>query len=464
MRILLSALCLAISTLSFAQISGNWQGDLAFQGQQIPLVFHIVQDGSGYSATLDSPEQNAKGIAVSTVDYKGGRLSMEISAMRAKYVGTLAGDKITGTFEQAGLKFPLNLERVAKYQKKVVERPQDPKPPFPYAIQEVTFMNDTANIQLAGTLTIPENCDGCPAVVLISGSGPQDRNSEIMDHRPFWVLADYLSKSNIAVLRFDDRGVGESEGQFKYATTEDFATDAAAALDFLKTFPAIDSNNLGLIGHSEGGYVATMLAANREDVAFTVLLASPGVPGAQILLEQQMAAAENASLNPKQEKDLKSYYKGRMNIVLKTQSKQETKTQLEQYAKKNFKKLPPATRQMGVEKYSEAEVAAFTDPWLKKFVSYDPRTDLASITKPILAINGRLDTQVPSMQNLVSIKTVTENAGNAKVDTVSYEGLNHLFQPAETGAVMEYRMIDTTFDLKVMQKIGTWINQTTGAL
>lgn len=445
---------LTLSIQVSAQYAGSWTGKLSVQGQQLPLVFHIEEDGATCSAKMDSPAQGAKGIPVSQCDKEDGEIILSLQNIGAKYTGKYVGGVIEGMFKQSGLKFPLNLEPLQEEEK--IIRPQDPLKPIGYIEQEVFFTNKSDQTALAGTLSIPENCENCPAVVLVSGSGAQNRDSEVFNHRPFAVLADHLAKSNIAVLRYDDRGMGKSKGDFAKGTTTTFTEDALAAITFLKAQSGIDSNQVGIIGHSEGGLIAIKLAA-KDEVAYTVLMASPAIPGAQILMGQQMAQIENTSLDPKQKKDLEEFVKGQMDVLLKSKTPVKARSGLNSFYKKNFKKLPPAVRGMGLEKYSQIQTKALASPWVLEFVKYDPRIDLSQIQVPVLAVNGEKDTQVNAEVNLASIKDGLNSAGNDEFTVEKLAGLNHLFQPAETGSVMEYERIETTLDPVFLNLVSSWI-------
>ncbi|MGB0165631.1 MAG: alpha/beta hydrolase family protein [Luteibaculum sp.] len=451
----LIALVISLPSIVFAQdIVGDWEGNLMVQGQKLPLVIHIKKNGQAYSTTLDSPMQGAKGIPVSSTSYVEGKLQLDMASMGAKYTGNYVQDRIEGIFEQAGMKFPLTFER--QLEEVIIERPQTPKPPFPYSVKEVVFSSKEEGIKLAGTLNIPDDCDGCPAVILISGSGPQNRNSEIFNHQPFWVLADHLAKSKIAVLRFDDRGVGSSQGNFQKAVTQNFANDVRGAISFLKTQAKVDSNKVGLLGHSEGSTVAAMVAADT-DVAFLVSLAGPGLPGHQILLKQQKDEVAGASLSDQQEKDLNRFLEGQMDLLKSQLSNEELKGSLKKYYKKNFKLLPAATREIGLEKFTLLQTQNLSSPWLKGFISIDPYFYFNRVNCPVLALNGEKDTQVEAESNLTRIAEALKEAGNEQVETMALPELNHLFQPSNTGALMEYGSIETTFDQDALNRISSWI-------
>ncbi|MCZ8215835.1 MAG: alpha/beta hydrolase, partial [Cyclobacteriaceae bacterium] len=278
-------LTLLVSLTTLAQgINGQWNGLLKVQGTQLRVVFNIKQTENGLSATLDSPDQGAKGIPTTASSFENGVLKIAIANLTVEYEGTLGSDNIiVGTFKQAGQTFPMNLSK-EKVEKEKIVRPQEPAKPYPYYSEDVTFENKSAGISLAGTLTLPKKEGIFPVVILISGSGPQNRDEELMGHKPFLVLSDHLTKNGIAVLRYDDRGTALSKGDFKTATSADFATDVEAAMAYLKTRKEINKKKIGLIGHSEGGLIAPMVASRSKDVSFIVLLAGPGIPGDSILL------------------------------------------------------------------------------------------------------------------------------------------------------------------------------------
>ncbi|MBL4650187.1 MAG: alpha/beta fold hydrolase, partial [Aureispira sp.] len=288
--LIISTLFLLIGTSLQAQSdwAGTWEGNLNVGTQELRIVFHIKQgDNNTLTALMDSPDQMAYDLKMDDVTIKKGKeISMRLAAAKAQFVGELSEDKqrIKGNWIQ-GMPLPLELKR-SKGKSNDFVRPQEPTAPFPYTIEEVKYENKKAKITLAGTLTIPEGEGKHPVVVLISGSGPQDRDESILKHKPFWVLADYWTRNGFAVLRFDDRGVGESEGDFAKATSADFATDVEAAVHFLKKHDRINAKKIGLAGHSEGGMIAPMVASGNKNVAFIVLLAGPGVPGKELLLKQ----------------------------------------------------------------------------------------------------------------------------------------------------------------------------------
>ncbi|HET8754184.1 MAG TPA: alpha/beta fold hydrolase, partial [Salinimicrobium sp.] len=372
------------------EISGDWYGNLKVMGQEIPLIFHISEVNSGYTATMDSPEQGGFGIPVSSVLFESDSLKLSIPAAGITYHGKyLSTEKtIRGIFKQGGLSLEFNLSK-EKPKKEELVRPQEPKPPFPYVVKEVKFRNAEDNITLSGTLSLPSQKGHFPAVILISGSGPQDRNSEIFGHKAFLVISDYLTRNGIAVLRFDDRGVGKSEGDFSIATTYDFASDVTAALEYLKSQMEINPKKIGLIGHSEGGIIAPLIANERKDVDFMVLLAAPALRGAELMLLQKKILEEKSGEHPLAVAKSQEIFKGAYDLILNSEeNNSELQNELQDYF----------SGQLGAavnEEQIKAIVAGITTPWMLSFIKYDPATALEKLEVPVLAVFGENDFQVP---------------------------------------------------------------------
>jgi hypothetical protein len=342
-------------------------------------------------------------------------------------------------------------------------RPQEPTDPLPYDTEDVTFRNTEAGITLAGTLTLPRSPGPHPAAVLVSGSGAQDRDEALMGHKPFLVLADHLTRNGIAVLRYDDRGFGESEGTFATATTADFATDALAAARFLRSRPGIDPDAVGIIGHSEGGLVGPAVAAESSAVAWIVMLAGPGVPGEEILNAQieKISRASGSS-----EEDIARALRTQKRIyeVLRADlDRTTTRSRLRSVFQAAVDSASPAMRaSMGtdpeqIEAYIDGQINQITSPWFRHFLRYDPRPALEKVTVPVLAMIGSLDLQVPPEQNLPEIEAALERAGNDDITARRLPGLNHLFQTATTGSPAEYASIEETFSPAALDIISSWI-------
>ncbi len=450
-----------LTTLSMygQDITGQWNGILNVQGTQLRLVFNISQIDNAYSSTMDSPDQGAKGIPVTSTSYENSILILEISNAGIQYEGTLDDKNVfVGTFKQAGQSFPLNLTR-EKIEKEKINRPQEPTKPYPYYSEDVKFENTKDKIVLAGTLTLPEKDGNFPAVILISGSGPQNRDEELMEHKPFLVLADHLTKNGIAVLRFDDRGTAESTGNFKTATSLDFAGDVESALKYLQTRKEINKNQIGLIGHSEGGIIAPMLAAESKDINFIVLLAGTGIRGDQLLLLQQELIGKASGISDTELEKVRIINKGAFDIVLKSDNTESLETELTSYIKQMLKDYPESEKPAGMSEddYVKLQVKQLTSPWMIYFIKHNPAPILEKVNCPVLAINGEKDLQVPAKVNLEAIENALEKGGNKKATTKELPGLNHLFQECETGLPAEYATIEQTFSPIALAEISNWI-------
>ncbi|QEE49492.1 alpha/beta fold hydrolase [Flavobacterium alkalisoli] len=461
MKKLITLITLCISSVLFAQdITGTWNGLLKVPGTTVRLVINITKTETGYSATMDSPDQGAKGIPVTTISFENNTLAFAIPAGKLEYKGTWENNIIKGTYKQNGYEIPLDLGRdEIKIEKP--KRPQEPQPPYGYYTEDVTFKNENAGITLAGTLTLPKKEGNYPAVVLISGSGPQDRNSELLDHKPFLVLADYLTKNGIAVLRFDDRGVGESQGVFATSTSADFSTDAEAAFNYLKSRPEINKNKIGLIGHSEGGMIAPMVAARNNSVAFLVLMAGPGISGDEILMKQNYLINKAGGMPEEELQKLGSVNRKLYDVILKESDMDAIKSGLSQIYNTEMKPLflEKGIPQEQIDQYSQMQIAELTSPWFLYFIRYNPASNLEKVQCPVLAINGSKDLQVPPQEDLAGIKNATTKGGNKKVTTKELPNLNHLFQECTTGEVSEYETIEQTIAPVALNEISTWIKQ-----
>jgi pimeloyl-ACP methyl ester carboxylesterase len=429
-----------------SDLDGAWEGVLDV-GQKLRLVLHLTTTRDGLAATLDSPDQNASGIAA-TVKRDGATLTFEVAMIGAKYEGTIAKDNsaIDGTFSQGGGQFTLTLKRGAMGGKKEEpRRPQNPAKPYPYRAEDLKYPNAGAGIELAATLTIPKGDGPFPAVVLITGSGQQDRDESLMGHKPFLVLSDYLTRQGIAVLRSDDRGAGGSSGNFAASTTADFATDVEAAVAYLKTRPEVDPHRIGLAGHSEGGVIAPMVAARNRDVAFIVMMAGTGVPGDRIIVSQVIAGGEAAGLTH----DAAEAAGVQQRRILDLVEQEKDESLLKEKLKAELKGAPDAQ--------FDTAYKQLTSPWYRYFLTYDPAVALRKVTCPVLAINGGKDTQVVPTLNLPAIRAALQAGGNPHFEVDELPGMNHLFQHAKTGSVMEYAQIEETFAPEAMDKIATWI-------
>ena len=435
--------------------AGDWSGELQVSGTRLPLRVHVRSGltAGALTGTLDSPAQNAAGLPIE-VREAAGVLRFTLSSAGASYEGRwdAGAAKWTGVFTQNGASLPLELSRapVVAGVAAAPSRPQTPKPPFPYREVEVAYDNAAGPAHLAGTLTVPAGSGPFPAVLLITGSGLQDRDETIFGHHPFAVWADTLARRGIAVLRVDDRGMGGSTGDARKATTADFATDVAAGLAFLKGRPEVDPHRVGLLGHSEGGIIAPIVAARDPSIAFIVLLAGSGEDGETLMLHQKRLIEAAAGLPPGAVEQANATMR-RLDDAVKDapdQTAAETRLQaawratLTSQGQPTDAPLPMAVR-------------ALAQPWMRWFLSYDPRSTLARVRCPILAVGGSKDLQVPAPENLKGIKAATR--ANPDVTTVELPGLNHLLQTADTGQVAEYGRIEETVSPAALKLVSDWI-------
>ncbi len=442
------------------KLDSMWMGTLKAGTTELRLILKIFRAPDGkLSATLDSIDQGARDLAVAKITMTDERLSFEMTMPIASFEGTFNADRtaVQGEWSQGGTTLPLVFEKTDK--EAALRRPQEPKPPYPYIEEEVTYENPTAGIQLAGTLTRPRSESPCPAVILISGSGAQDRNEMVMGHRPFLVLADYLTRKGLAVLRTDDRGVGGSTGNTSDSTTLDFADDALCALRYLQTRPEIDPKRIGLVGHSEGGVVAPLAAAKSPDVAFIVLMAGTGVPGEQILVKQSQLMGRAAGRSEQEVARNLEIQLAMIQIVKTETNPQLAERKLWDLIDEKMAEMSDDERtRAGITRtFLEAQVRMVNSPWLRFFVSYDPAPALRRVRCPVLAVNGSLDLQVPPREDLEAISKALREGGNRDFKVVELPGLNHLFQTARTGAVSEYSRIEETIAPKALELIASWI-------
>ncbi len=339
------------------------------------------------------------------------------------------------------------------------KRLQEPTKPYPYYSEDVAFKNAQANITLSGTLTLPSKEGSHPAVILITGSGPQNRDGEVLGHKPFLVICDYLTKRGVAVLRYDDRGFGQSTGDFKSGTSLDFATDVESAVTYLKTRKEINQNKIGLVGHSDGGMIAPMVAAKSEDVAFIVLLAGPGIQGGKLLVVRQELMARAMGMSEAEMLESKKSNEKTFEILSRSKDPQTIKADLIKYAKENPPNIPSRFIPPGMtrEQFVAARIDEITSPWFIYFMNYDPVATLEKVACPVLALNGEKDVQVPSQENLTAISNALKNGGNENVTIKELPNLNHFFQECKTCSLSEYATIDQTFSPIALAEISDWI-------
>lgn len=458
-KIFLILLTIFTTTIYSQDITGEWNGVLKIPGKQLSIIFKISKLNDGYSSTLDSPDQRVTGVQVTTTTFVSPVLKLSIAGAGIEYEGVLGEDKIIrGNFKQAGNTFPMELtkEKIEKVQPK---RPQEPAKPYSYNSEDITFENKKEAVTLAGTFTFPKKKGAFPAVVLISGSGPQNRDEELLGHKPFLVLSDFLTKNGIAVLRFDDRGTADSKGNFSLATTENFANDVEAAINYLKTRKEVKKDKIGLIGHSEGGIIAPMIASKSKDVNFIVLLAGSGMRGAELLLLQQQLVKKASGTSDEDLEESQAFYRGLFEIITDVKSETEMRTAFDNYLKLSTQKMPESEKGgMSNADFIRLMEKQLLSPWMHYFIKYDPAPALEKVTIPVLALIGENDLQVPPKENLEIIKNALEKGGNKKFMIKELPKLNHLFQESQTGAPAEYAEIEQTFSPNALKEILNWIN------
>ena len=440
-------ICLSIG--SFAQqinrVKGVWKGNAVIEGKSTDMTFQITETNGVLDAKLSLSTQGGTDYPSTRMDVKGDSVLIGFHLLHARYKGVIHKDSavITGMWEQHHGLFPLRL--IQGTPPPVLKRPQEPKPPFPYKAEEVIIDNVHDGVKLAGTLTMPSERKAFAAVVLITGSGPQDRNEEILGHKPFLLIADYFTRQGIAVLRYDDRGTAKSTGNFSASTTADFANDAEAAIAFLQTRKEIDPHKIGLLGHSEGGMIAPMIASRNKDVAFIVLMAGPGLKGSDLLLLQTAGVARSMGASD-------------MQIALASGMNKKIYAWAQLEGTAGTDSITVFLIKSGQSKeVAEKNAKIATSAWLKYFLALDPAPYLSKVTCPVLAINGTKDIQVPCKEDLEVIRTNLEKAGNKHFTIHEFEGLNHLFQHCIKCTVGEYGTLEETMDPEVLKYMGDWL-------
>jgi pimeloyl-ACP methyl ester carboxylesterase len=440
-------------------VEGVWQGALETTGMRLRLQLHISHDDKKHLvASLDSPDQGVNGLPATRVEQKDFAFHFEIPLVNGNYDGTLntAHNSITGIWTQTG--DPKKLDFKRSDQLLELLRPQIPAKPYPYQEQDITFSSPKDNISLAATLTLPQGKGPFPAAILISGSGPHDRDESIAGHRPFLVLADHLTRKGFAVLRYDKRGIAKSTGNYGDATSVDFANDAEAAISYLKSRKEIDPKKIGLIGHSEGGEIAPMVAVRSSDVAWIVLLAGPAVKGENLILRQselieRTANIDEALIQKSLTFDLHVYA-----LVRQEKDRDTLETKIKDLVKSTGMNdsMAPAALQ--------GQIKMVTSPWFRFFLDYDPIPTLQQVKCPVLALNGEKDLQVPAKDNLPLVEKALTDGGNKDFQTAELPELNHLFQHCQTGSPTEYGSIEETISPGVLDRVTEWMQKHTSPL
>jgi pimeloyl-ACP methyl ester carboxylesterase len=441
--------------LAFAQpqpsVQGNWLGTLDAGAVKLRLALKVVAAADGaLSATLDSLDQGASDLPVTALRQNGADVEFELVQIGGFFRGALRGDTLAGTWRQGPGTLPLIFRRVDKASELV--RPQLPKKPYPYDEEDVTYQNKVGRSNLAGTLTLPRGASPFPVVLLITGSGQQDRDQSLMGHKPFLVLADHLTRKGIAVLRVDDRGVGKSTGEVATATSEDFAGDVLAGVEFLKSRGRrIDPKRIGLIGHSEGGVIAPIVATRSSDVAFLVMMAGTGVTGEANSYAQAAAISKASGVSTDAILRNRLMQQQVLAIVKEESDLKARQTKLRALATKLSAQMPSAANELA----TQFEMSA--TPWFRYFAMYDPASTLSKVKCPVLALGGELDLQVPADLNLPAIERALKAGGNSDITVTKLPRLNHLFQTSQTGNPTEYGTIQETIAPVALETISGWI-------
>ena len=462
----LLAVVISCGFSSFAQsgnkLIGTWQGTLNV-GIELRIVFHIAEDGKGgFTSTADSPDQSAYGLKCESTIIKDNDVTIEMTSLNASFTGKLINDStIDGSFTQGG-EFPLLLKKTEKVTEK--KRPQTPKPPFAYKSEDVEYNNADNSLAYGATITIPEGKGPFPAAVLITGSGPQDRDETIMEHKIFAVIADHLTKKGFIILRVDDRGVGKSTGQFSISTSEDFAKDVSSSVDYLLSRPEVDKKKIGLIGHSEGGMIAPMVATQRKDINFIVLLAGAGVKIIDLMAEQNEAIAKSGGVSEEALKEIKPLFKKVVTAIMETTDSSTaitnvttiTETWAAAKSSEILKELNFETAKQRKD-YIIEMVKEFQSPWFRYFISFNPAQYIEKLHCKVLALNGDKDIQVISRQNLPGIETSLKKSRSKVYEVKELQGLNHLFQTCKKCTLNEYGELEETISPAALQVISDWL-------
>jgi len=471
LKLFLTAISFFTVNLLKAQsnFSGTWQATLKVAGE-LDLILHVAQlPDDAYTATFDSPDQNAFGMKCDTVvvkeDPAGDELTFTINKYKVSYTGKLVNDStLSGIFTQ-GANLPLDFHRTGGPVVREIKRPQTPKPPFPYKVEEVAYSKN--GLQYGGTLTIPQGGGTYPAIVLISGSGQQDRDETLFNHKPFAVLADALTRDGFIVLRVDDRGIGNSSGSFTASTSADFATDVSTSVDYLKTRREVNDKKIGLLGHSEGGMIAPMVASSRKDISFIVLLAAPGVKIMDLMAEQNAAVMRSAGIDSLFSESFKPVYIQMIDALVNAPDTTAAMNKASQVLT-NWQATADTNnlRKLGFKsgddnrQYIRQQMSVVSTPWFKYFIRFDPQPYLTRLKKvKVLAINGSKDVQVVSKQNLPGVRAALVEGKTKTFEVKELPGLNHLFQTCNKCTVMEYGRLQETMSPVALQTITDWLNK-----
>ncbi|HEX6132619.1 MAG TPA: alpha/beta fold hydrolase [Longimicrobiales bacterium] len=451
-------------------LAGYWSGGL-YQGEMMALrmgLEFVPAPCGQVLVTMDSPDQSVENLPVTAVDLRGDSLFLELSYLGGTFRGAVApgATSLAGDWVQGGTQLGLRLVRSDSATS--FSRPQEPKPPFPYDVEEVTYHNATDSTRFAATLTLPRGDGPFPAAVLITGSGAQNRDETVMGHRPFLIIADHLTRNGIAVLRADDRGVGGSTGSIMHATIDDNVGDALAAVELLRAHPKIDAARIGVIGHSEGGWVGPLAASRSDDIAFVVMLAGPAVSGEEILYAQTRAISAASDMSPAFIEGSEAVARRFYAIIRSEPDSARAVNAILALADTILRTLPPdqaaaldsAWSAPGRAEQFRQSIATTVTPWFRFLLTYDPAPALDALRVPVLALFGELDLQVPPQQSTPVLERLWADHPDATIHV--FPGLNHLFQHAESGLPAEYAAIEETFAPAALEMMTAWIRERVG--
>lgn len=447
-------ICVHFSCSHAQTFDGSWKGEVEVSGQKLFLIFNLEKDSNNnWNGTFESPMQTSQKFVINQIRTKQDSIWIDVKNIGLVYAGFLDRDKdvMKGVMKQGGFESAMVLVR-SENEQSGLSRKQDVFPPYHYIEEEVSFKNIKGNAILTGTLTYPKNGGAFPAVVLVNGSGQQNRDSEVFGHRPFKVLADHLSKNGFAVLRYDDRGIGGSKGEVNLATTTDFASDANAAVDFLRQRKIVQSNKIGIIGHSEGALIAAMVAAENSNVHYIALLSGPVIKGDSLLILQSYALGKAGGLSVSQLDINKSNNRKLYNILLQDEPTQTLAASLE-------KELVRQNSGNALTSDMKIKLSPMMSPWFRSFLRIDPGYYLKQVKVPIFASFGGKDVQVPANENIYALQRL--HLQTTDVTIKEYPNLNHLFQQAETGKIEEYFENSESFNEQLMDDLTKWLRQKT---
>lgn len=442
---------------------GDWYGNLDAGIQKFRIVFHIKKDSAGkYNTTSDSPDQKAFGVPIQITKISGDSLLLKVPRGNMEYKGKLVGDSIiTGNFIQ-GITLPLTLSRRA-FDLAAPKRSQTPLPPFNYKSEDVIYYNKDSSIKYGATITYPNSGSNFPAIVLITGSGPQDRDENLFEHKPFLVIADHLSKQGYAVLRIDDRGVGKTTGNFYTTGTKEYVEDANAAINFLQKRKNINLQKIGLMGHSLGGMIAPMVAAQNKDVAFIISLAGVGITGKELLQKQRHTLRnKNEIQNSSDSIIMNDFHNALDSLAANKKDAPGFISAAKMLIKNTEVKIKDSLTKAGfkeMQQYLEMGYIQRNSAEYKSIITYNPALYFKNLKIPFLAINGDKDVQVDADMNLKGFETLLTKAGNKNFKVVKLEGLNHLFQKCNTCDVSEYSTLEETFSTRALKVIEDWLTK-----